>query len=102
MAKIGKLPGNRVISGFKGTLDYYIWMGIACVRKWPRSPGHKRTPAVQAQWPAFTTASRLWNRLSPEVQDTYKRMAIPMGKSGRDLFTRGYLSGLYRYPTAGE
>lgn len=102
MAKITKLPGMKVISGFKGTLDFYVWKGLACVRRWPHSPGHRRAPLVEAQWSAFATASRLWTQLSPGVQDTYKRMAIPMGKSGRDLFTRGYLSGLYRYPTAGE
>ncbi|MBA7579922.1 hypothetical protein ES708_21803 [subsurface metagenome] len=92
MAKIKKLPGQEIISGFKGVIDYYVWKGIACVRKWPRSPGHKRTPAVEARWPAFATASRLWNELSPEIREAYKRMSAGTRWSGRDIFIKGYLS----------
>ncbi|MBA7570586.1 hypothetical protein ES708_12339 [subsurface metagenome] len=95
MAKIGKLPGAAVISGFKGTLDYYVWKGIACVRKWPRSPGHRRTPAVEARWPAFATASRLWNDLSPEIREAYKRMAAGLHLSGRDIFIKSYITPLW-------
>ena len=92
MAKIGKLPGAAIISGFKGTIDYYVWKGIACVRSWPRSPGHRRAPAVEAQWSAFSEASKLWNTLSPEVQEAYKRMSAGTHWSGRDVFTKSYLS----------
>ncbi len=95
MAKIAKMPGLRVISGFKGTLDFYVHDGQACVRKWPRSPGHKRAPAVEARWPAFATASRLWNELSPEIQDAYYRMSAGLRLSGRDIFIKGYLSALW-------
>jgi len=94
VAKIGKLPGAAVISGFKGTIDYYVWKGIACVRSWPRSPGHERAPAVEAQWSAFTEASKLWNELSPEVREAYKRMAAGTHLSGRDVFTKSYISPL--------
>ena len=34
-----------------------------------------------------------------EVQQPYNRLAEGTGLSGRDMFTRSYLSGLYRYPT---
>ena len=95
MAKITKMPGLRVISGFKGTLDFYVHCGQACVRSWPRSPGHKRAPAVEARWPAFATASRLWNELSPEIQDAYYRMSAGLRLSGRDIFIKGYLSALW-------
>jgi len=95
VAKITKLPGAAVISGFKGTLDFYVWKGIACVRSWPRSPGHRRTPAVEAQWPAFATATRLWNDLSPEIREAYKRMAAGLHLTGRDIFVKAYLSPLW-------
>jgi hypothetical protein len=94
MAKIKALPGQKVISGFKGVIDYYVWKGIACVRSWPRSPGHRRAPAVEAQWSAFTEASKLWNELSPEVQEAYKRMSAGTSWSGRDLQVKSYLSPL--------
>jgi len=94
VAKIKALPGQQVISGFKGVVDYYVWRGIACARRWPRSPGHRRAPAVMAQWSAFSEASKLWNALSPEVQEAYKRMSAGTHWSGRDVFTKSYLSPL--------
>ncbi|MBA7586464.1 hypothetical protein ES708_28465 [subsurface metagenome] len=92
MAKIKALPGQKVISGFKGVIDYYVWKGIACVRSWPRSPGHKRAPAVEAQWSAFAEASKLWTELSPEVREAYKRMSAGTSWSARDLQIKSYLS----------
>jgi len=112
MAKITAMPATAIISGFKGVLDYYVnyqacdrsvsGPGIPCVRRWPRSPGKKRSAAVEAQWPAFTIAARLWNELSPEVQAAYNSMAMHGGLNGRDLASRAYLSGLFAYPTGGE
>lgn len=99
MAVIKTMPSEAIISGFRGTLDYYYNMGLACVRRWPRSPGHRRAPAVEAGWPAFTAASRLWTQLSPEVQRSYEEMATGTGLSGRDMFQRSYMKGLYAYPT---
>ena len=93
------LPEQAIISGFKGKIDFYLWKGVPCARKWPRSPGKRRSPAVEAQWQFFQKAVELWNELSQEVKDAYNTMAAGSGLSGRDLFTRGYLSGLYRYET---
>jgi len=94
MAKIKKLPGLAVINGFKGSIDFYVCRGIACVRKWPHSPGHKRAPAVEAQWTPFTEATRLWSMLSPAVQDAYSRMARGTNLTGRDLSVKCYLTNL--------
>jgi len=109
MAKLANLPALDIISGFKGTIDFYVnyqacdrevaGPGIPCARKWPRSPGHDRAPDVEAQWSAFTTSTTLWNELSQEIKDTYNTLAQGTGLTGRDMFTRSYLSGLYRYPT---
>ena len=99
MAVIKAMPSEAIISGYKGTLDYYYNMGLACVRRWPRSPGHLRTPAVMSTWEAFATASRLWMQLSPEVQRSYEELATGTGLTGRDMFQRSYLKGLYAYPT---
>lgn len=107
MAKLTELPHMDIISGFKGKLDFYInyqtkdpetrGSGIVCARKWPRSPGHRRAPAVEAQWAAFAYAAAHWTALSPEIQAAYNEMASGTGLSGRDFFTRSYLTGLYRY-----
>jgi len=72
-------------------------MGIPVARKWPRSPGKRRTPAVEAQWPIFAAAAKLWNELSQEVKDAYIKMASGTALAGRDLFTKSYITGIYRY-----
>lgn len=97
MAVLTEMPSQAIISGFKGTVDYYSFMGIPVARRWPRSPGKRRAPAVEAQWTSFSYAAREWNNLSPEVQAAYYAMAHSSGLDARDLQMRGYISGLYRY-----
>lgn len=98
MAKLEVLPSQAIIDGFKGKIDYYVYMDVPCARKWPRSPGHRRSPAVEAQWPIFAKAAHLWSTLSPEIQSLYNSMAHTAGQSGRDVFSISYISGIYDYP----
>jgi len=98
MAKLIALPSLAIISGFKGTIDFYVHDGIPVARKWPRSPGKRRAPAVEAQWASWREAAGLWSLLSPEVQQAYKAMTANSAFSGRDVFTKSYLSGIYRNP----
>lgn len=93
MAKITKLPALSIIDGFKGKLDYYVYMGIPCVRKWPKSPGHDRAPAVQEQWPTFSFAASSWNILSQDVKDAFTQMAKSIGCTGRDIYMKAYIDG---------
>ena len=95
MSKLTVLPHQAIIDGLKGKVDFYLWKGIPVARKWPRSPGRKRAAAVEAQWEKFTYAASEWNNLSVYVKDHYITMASGTGLSGRDLFTRSYLTGLY-------
>lgn len=99
MAIIATMPSLNIISGYKGVLDFYVCMGIKCVRKWPSSPGHDRSPPVMAQWPVFTVAAKEWKHLSAAVQRAYNQYATNSGLTGRDLFMRAYIRGLYYYPT---
>lgn len=99
MAKVTAMPNLAIIDGFKGVVDFYYYMGIPVARAWPKSPGKARSPGVMAQWPLFTFAAKEWNNLSPTVQEAYNKLATDSGLSGRDMLTRAYLSGLYRYPT---
>jgi hypothetical protein len=91
------MPEAAIIAGYKGRIDFYYWHGLPIARSWPKSPGRQRSAPVQAQWPAFTTASREWAKLSPAVQEAYNELAHSSGLCGRDLQVRGYLRGLYRY-----
>ena len=97
MAKVTKLPHRKILSGFKGILDFYVHDGVACVRSWPKSPGKIRSPAVMAQWPRFRYAAKTWEYLPPEARRAYERMAQEGGLTGRTLSYRGFLKGLYRY-----
>lgn len=98
MAKLVEMIGEKVISGFKGKLDFYYYMGIPCVRRWPKSPGSRRAPQVEAQWPAFSYAAKEWGNLSAAIQRTYEELATGSALTGRDMFQRSFLSGLYRNP----
>lgn len=109
MARLEALPSLAIISGFRGVIDYYIYYpscpvqtgvkGTPCARRWPRSPGHRRAPAVEEGWVAFSYIAGQWSTLDPEIQAAYSKQASGTGLNGRDLFERSYLTGLYTYPT---
>lgn len=82
------------ISGFRGVVDFYYYMGLACARRWPRSPGRRRAPQVQAGWPAFTQAVHLWDELPQHIRDPFNSMSSGTALSGRDLFMRAYMAGI--------
>ena len=102
MGKLGAMPAQHIISSFKGVVDFYNYLGIPCFRQWPKSPGNRRSPAVEAQWASFAKSSWLWNELGDEVREAYNSMASGTGLSGRDMFTRSYIKGLFTYPTGKE
>lgn len=109
MARLTALPHEAIISGFKGVIDYYVYrascdpnvgaVSVPCARRWPRSPGHRRAPAVEAGWTAFSYIAGQWNTLDSETREAYNSMASGTGLSGRDMFERAYLKGLFTYPT---
>ncbi len=95
----GVLPASRIISGFKGKIDFYYYMGVACVRRWPRNRGRSQTPDSVAQQPAFIYVSKLWTAVSPFVKSYYHTLTFDCGLHHKDWFTRGYYGKIYRYPT---
>jgi len=97
MAKLSVLPSQDIINGLKGKVDFYVWMGIPVARRWPRSPGKRRAPAVEAQWAKFAYVAALWSTTSPSVKAAYNTMASGSYFTGRDLFTRSYIKGLYHH-----
>lgn len=92
MAILKALPALAIISGYKGTLDFYYTMGIPVCRSWPRSPGSDRAVAVKEQWPVFTAATQLWPTLDKEVQDAYRTMASGSTLTGRDMMVKMYIN----------
>ena len=92
MAKLVALPEQAIINGFKGTLDYYVWMGIPCCRSWPRARTVPITPQEKAQWQTFTDASQLWNTLDQATKNAYNKMASGSTMSGRDVMVKLYIN----------
>ncbi len=92
VAKIKAFPSMAIVGGFKGTLDFYYNMGIACVRTWPKSPGKRRSPAVMAQWDTWRYITKAWSKLSPEMQAVYYASASGTNLSGRDLFQKNFIN----------
>jgi hypothetical protein len=93
MAKLAVLPDQDIISGFKGTLDFYVFLGIPCARSWPQPPKLPRTAKVQEQWPIFTTASTAWLATDDESRAAMLKMTSGSTMSGRDLATKLYING---------
>ncbi len=112
MAKLKAMPSIEIIDGFRGVIDFYLYHptcdpenkgpGVPVARKWPRSPSLPRSLAVQATWPIFAAAVHAWPTLTEEIQDTYRTLAVGSGLSGRDMFIKGYIKGIYRYPKGEE
>lgn len=95
MAKISKLPNLEIIDGFRGVIDFYIYLGIPCVRKWPKKAGPVRSPAVEATWPAFTYLAQQWQNVEQSVRDAYEEMASGTGLTAKDWYFRLYLTSDY-------
>jgi len=93
MAILREMIAQEVISGFKGKIDFYFWKGIPCARRWPSSPGKRRAPLVQAQWPIFTAGAKAWADVPADIRRLYEEMATDTGLSARDMYTRLYLAG---------
>lgn len=97
MGKLATMVSEAVIDGFKGTIDFYVYKGMPCFRRWPKKRGGQFTPQEMAGWTVFTQAAALWNELSPEVRLAYEEMAVTTNLTAKDMFFRGYISGILRY-----
>lgn len=92
MAKLTGLPAQAIVDGFKGTIDFYVYMGIPVARSWPRPRSVPHSPREKANWPIFARAVRVWNLTTSYVQDAYSSMASASSLSGRDMATKLYLN----------
>lgn len=106
MVKLAALPAKTIIDGFKGVIDFYVHYqscdrssagaGTPCARSWPRSPGRRRAPTVEAQWAPFAYAATNWNSLDPYVQEAYKSTVQETNLTPRDLFTKSFITDYFR------
>lgn len=94
MAKLGAMPAQHIIDGFKGVIDFYYWRGIPCARKWP--VWKPRTPTPPEKWnqDAFAYCNRLWGSLSLTVKTAFYKMAEGTTLTAKDWFVRVYMKGV--------
>ena len=95
MAKINALPSLDIINTLKGTLDFYYWKGIPCVRKWPYIPMSSRTQASLDSAHLFGQIVQGWALVGGEVKDLYTQAAADQPRTGRDLYVSGVLGNLH-------
>lgn len=86
MAKLKALPSLEVIKTLKGTLDYYYWKGIPCVRSWPHIPMSSRTPASLASAQIFGQIASAWGVTGDEIKALYNQDAADQPRTGRDIY----------------
>ena len=51
--------------------------------------GHPAVHAAKRAWPVVLEAKRRWDRLTPEQQERYRRMAADYARRGRETLGRG-------------
>lgn len=94
MARLGVLPAEAIISMFRGTIDYYLWKGIPCARRWPRSPGPERSPTLTPAIQRLAYASWMWATLTPTVRSAYQSISSNTGLTNKDYSVRAYSKGI--------
>lgn len=94
MAVLTRIPELAIIKGFKGTLDFYVWKGIPCCRKWPTYSPYTPHPSELANQTDFAYINKLWGTVTRAVQNAYREMARPTVYTGKDLFVMAYMKGI--------
>lgn len=95
MAKVTVLPDRGIIDQFAGVLDFYTWMGIPCVRKWPVLHVTERTAAVRAMWPFFRYINQVAGTLPPYIVQQWQSMIEGSNLTWKDMINRAYLGHTY-------
>jgi hypothetical protein len=87
------MPQQAIVSGFYGTIDYYVYMGIPVARAWPKQRTVPFSPQEQQQWTIFAQATRVWPLLDNTTRASLVAMTPAASLSARDLATKLYLNG---------
>lgn len=94
MVRLDKLPEQAIIDGFKGDIDFYLWKGVPCARKWPVYRPRSPYPGEAVNQGAFAYINRLWAQLPVQIQDLYRAMAVGTPLTGKDIFVMAYMKGI--------
>lgn len=86
MAVLERLPETAIIKGFKGSVDFYLWKGIACARMWPRKAVPTKTAAEVETWNFFRAMTQSWKDLDPLFKLTFTAMVSTSSQRNFDLY----------------
>jgi hypothetical protein len=93
MAKLNAMPAQAIVDSLAGTVDFYLWRGIACARKWPRCSTIPRTTGEQLAAAEFAYINQHAKDVPPNLQALYIELAAASSLTWKDWLTRLYLSG---------
>lgn len=96
MVKLGALPDRETIDKYKGLVDFYLWRGIPCARKWPYIPPYARSSREIANQALLGYIMHASATLAPAVALHYAVMAERHYLRWQDYLVRGYIGG-YNY-----
>jgi len=91
MARLKALPSIDIIRGFRGVLDFYVWRGLPCVRRWPDKAHATRTPAEIAAGRTFGAIIKAWSLVGSNVKALYTQEALDNPRTARDIYVSGAL-----------
>lgn len=95
MARLTALPSVDIIRGFKGTLDFYLWKGLPCVRAWPRWRPARQTDASKASAALFGAVVKGYNLLGEGPLTAFREAATDQTRSARDIYVSAVLGHLH-------
>jgi len=96
MAKLSGMPAAHIIQSYKKILDFYEWKGIPVCRRWPRSPGRLRNPAVMATSARFSYISSQPKNLSTDLITAYHDIPSNVGWTWKDFMVSFWFKGRKR------
>ena len=98
MATLSQMPSQQVIDGYKGKIDFYLWLGLPCARKWPVYKPRTPTQAEKANQDRFAAINSAWRNIDPVSRQAFQDMATGTGLTARDMYVRTSMKGAYRHP----
>ena len=94
MVRLARLPERRIIAGFYGKIDFYMYKNTAVARRWPRWKPREPWPTERANQTDFAYINQVARNLPVFVINQYKRMVVGTNFSWKDLLVRSYMKGL--------
>lgn len=86
MARLTALPSLDIIHGFQGILDFYLWKGLPCARKWPYTPPSHVTEGTLAARAIFGAISQGYSLLGEGALQAFQDDAADQPRTARDIY----------------